>query len=310
MSVSVRPKWHILLDPSFRTIAHNTEKQFVSKVDQVFRMNTSDKAFEKDTSVSGLGRLTQIAELEPIQFESPVNGYPVTYTHLTFAKGEAISQQMYDDDSYNVIKRAPRRLMDAKMRTREFFAADIFNYGFTYGGGGSTFFNGGDGKALFATDHPIRSGGSQSNMTTMDLDEDALETAILAMTSTKDNKGELQVMNPDTLLVPRALEKEARILLDSQQRSGTGNNDINPYKGAMKLVVWDHLGAAAGGSDTAWFVLDSSQHELNWFTRQDKGIEGPEWDFESSCAKWKVWVRWSVGFSDWRGVFGSRGDNS
>lgn len=310
MSVSNRPKWPSLLDPSFRTIAEGTEKQFPSMIAKIFNVNSSDKAFEKDTSVSGLGRLAQKPEGDAIVFESPVSGYPVTYTHLTFAKGEAITHEMYEDDQYNIIKKAPKRLALAKMRSREYYGADVLNYGFTYGGGGSALFSGGDGKALFATDHPLKSGGTQSNMTTMDLDEDSLELAIVTMAATKDNKGELQMIMPDTLVVPRALEKEARILLESTQRTGTANNDINPYKGKMNLLVWDFLGAAAGGSDTAWFVLDSSQNELNWFNREDGGIDGPEYDFDTKTAKWSILARWSAGFSDWRGVFGSKGDNS
>lgn len=310
MSVSNRPTWPALLDPSFRTIYSDTEKQHPSKIGNIFNVQKSDKAYEKDTSVSGLGKLAQKPEGDAIVYEAPTNGYPVIYTHLTFGKGEAITYEMYEDDQYNVMRKAPRRLALAKARTREQFGADILNFGFTYGGGGSAIFNGGDGKSLFATDHPLRGGGTASNYTTMDLDEDALELAIVTMAATKDNKGELQMVTADTLIVPPALEKEARILLDSQGRTGTANNDINPYKGKLNLIVWDFLGSAAGGSDTAWFVVDSNQHELNWFDRDDRGLEGPEYDFDTKTAKWSVVARWSAGFSDWRGVFGSKGDNS
>lgn len=310
MSVSNRPKWPSLLDPSFRAIYSDTEKQFPSQIGKLFNVQSSDKAYEKDTSVSGLGKLAQKPEGDAIVYEAPVNGYPVVYTHLTFGKGEAITYEMYEDDQYNVMKKAPKRLALAKARTREQFGADILNGGFTYGGGGSALFNGGDGKALFATDHPLKAGGTQSNYTTADLDEDAIETGIVTMRATKDNKGELQMVQPDTLVVAPALEKEARILLESQQRTGTGNNDINPYKGRLNLVVWDFLGAAAGGSDTAWFLVDSSQDSLNWFNRDDRGLEGPEYDFDTKTAKWSVVARWSAGFSDWRGIYGSKGDNS
>jgi hypothetical protein len=115
----------------------------------------------------------------------------------------------------------------------------------------------------------------------------------------------------DTIIVPPQLEKEARILLNTTGRVGTANNDINPYQGALKLVVWDFLGSASpGGSDTAWFVLDSSLHALNFFNRSDRGLEGPEYDFDTKTAKWSVDVRNSVGFSGWRGTYGSKGDNS
>lgn len=310
MALNARPEWPILLDPSFRTVYNMTEKQFDSKIDQIFTVNTTTKAYEKDTSVSGLGRLVQKAEGDSIVFEKPTSGYPVTYTPLTFAKGEMVTKEMYDDDLTNIIKKAPARLAIAKNRTKEYFAADLFNYGATYGGGGSNLFSGGDGKALFATDHPLKSGGTQSNYVGDDLDEDSLENGIVTMRATKDNKGELQLVTPKLLLVPPALEKEARILLESTQRTGTSNNDINPYKGALKLVVWDFLGSAAGGSDTAWFLIDTDMAELNWFNRDDTGIEGPEYDFDTKTAKWSTLARWAAGFSDWRGVYGSKGDNS
>lgn len=312
--MSARPQWPQLLDPSFRAVYSQTEKEFPSLVDKVFDVQSSDKAYEKDTSVSGLGKLVRKAEGDTISYESPVAGYETLYTHLTFGLGELVTYEMFQDDQYNVIKKAPARLARAKMHAREKFAADIFNYGFTYGGGADTLFNGADGKALFATDHPLKdpqgSITTQSNYTTDDLDEDSLETALVKMRATLDNKGELQMIQPDTLLVPPALEKEARILLESQQRTGTANNDINPYKGRLNLVVWDYLGSAAGGSDTAWFVIDSKQAQLNFFNRDDRGIEGPEYDFDTKTAKWSVVARWSVGFSDWRGIYGSKGDNS
>ena len=147
-------------------------------------------------------------------------------------------------------------------------------------------------------------------MTTADLAEDSLEDAMVRMRATLDDKGQLMMIRPDTLVIPPALEKEARILLNSQQRVGTANNDINPYKGMLNIVVWDYLGSAAGGSDTAWFLLDSSMHRLTWFNRSDRGVEGPDYDFDTKTAKWSVVVRNSVGFTDWRGVFGSKGDNS
>lgn len=310
MALNARPVWPTLLDPSFRKIYNDTEKRFESKIASIFNVENTDKAYEKDTSVSSLGRLVPKSEGDSIVYSKPTAGYPVVYTPLTWALGEIITHEMYEDDLTNIMKKSPRRLSQAKMTTKEYFGADIFNYGFTYGGGGSALFNGGDGKALFATDHPLKSGGTMSNYTTADLDEDALEAAMVSMRATKDNKGELQLIQPDTLLVPPALEKEARILLESTQRTGTANNDINPYKGALKIVVWDFIGSAAGGSDTAWFLLDSSQHQVNWFNREDTGVEGPEYDFDTKDAKWSVLARWAVGFSDWRGTYASKGDNS
>lgn len=308
---STRPQWPDLLDPSFRTIYGEEVKDIPTKYQTIFNVETSQKNIEKDSSASGLSKLVQKSEGNAITYEDPNQGYDVTYTHLTWGLGSQITQEMWEDDQYGVMKRRARELAKAKTRTMEQFGADIFNNGFTAGGGGLASFTAGDAVALFSASHPRTDGGTaQSNTTTNDLAEDSLEVALVTMRATLDDKGQLQMITPDTLVVPPALEKEARILLDSTGRTGSANNDINPYKGRLNLVVWDYLGSAAGGSDTAWFVLDSSYHQLNWFTRSDRGLEGPEYDFDTKTAKWSVVCRWSAGWSGWRGVYGSKGDNS
>ncbi len=308
---SARPNWPDLLDPSFRTIYTETRQGFNSVYPQLFRVESSDRASEKESSASGLSRLVLKGEGDAIKFEDPTQGYDVTYSHLTRGLGSSITMEMWEDDQYGVMRDRPRELALAEMRTLEQFAADIFNYGFTAGGGGIATFTSGDGKALFATDHPRTDNGTpQSNLITSDLAEDSLEEVLTKMRATVDDKGQLMYIQPTTLLVPPALEKEARILLQSQGRTGTANNDINPYKGALDLVVWDYLGSAAGGSDTAWFVIDKTAAKLKFFNRSRRGVEGPDWDFLTKTAKWTLVVRNSAGFSDWRGTFGSKGDNS
>lgn len=307
----LRPAWPDALDPSFRKIFGTEVKQLPQVAPSIFNMESSSKNIEKDSSASGLSKLVLKDEAGAISYEDQNQGYDVTYTHRTFAKGTSVSQEMWEDEQFPVMRRKPKELANAMVRTKEQLAADIFNYGFTSGGGGFSPFTAGDAKALFATDHPRTDAGSaQGNYTTADLAEDSLETALVTMRATLDDKGQLQLVQPDTLIVPPALEKEASILLDSSGRTGTANNDVNPYKGRLKLVVWDYLGSAAGGSDTAWFVMDSKIHKLFWFNRSNRGLEGPDWDFDTKVARWSILARWSVGFSDWRGVYGSKGDNS
>lgn len=300
-----------LLDPIFRKIYNDQEKQLPEKRSMIFNELSSSKNNEKDSNMSGLSRLVEKAEGANITYEDRTQGYDVTYTHKTFALGGAVTHEMWEDDQHNEIRRISRDLATARVRHSEQLGADIFNYGFTDGGGGTASFTGGDAQALFDAAHTRTDGGAtQSNTSTMDLAEDALEVAMIAMRSTLDNKGQLFLVQPGTLVVPPTLEKEARILLNSTERPGTANNDINPYQGSLRLMVWDYLGAAAGGSDTAWFVLDQSVHRLNWFWRERPDLDGPEYDFDTKTAKWSVLYRASVGFSDWRGAWGSTGTNA
>lgn len=298
-----RPKWVNALDPTFRAIFNETETQFETMYDKIFHVQTSNKAFEKDTALSGIGQLEETAELEAIPYEDAAPGWDVTYVHRKFAKGRMVSQEMIDDEKFNMIAKLPRSLANAKMRTKEQAAADVFNYGFVAGGGGLATFTGGDSKALFATDHVSRDGlVTQSNKVTTALTQANLQAVISAMKTRRDSKNQIIAFNPDTLLVPTALEYTARVILESTQVVGNGNNDINPVKGALNLVVWPYL-----TSSTAWFVLDSKAHELNFFNRKDDGVKGPVFDFDNEAAKWKAVCRFSVGFSDWIGVYGSTG---
>ena len=302
----VRPKWVNALDPTFRAIFHDTENTVETMYDKIFHVLDSQKAFEKDTALSGIGQLEEVNELGAIPYEDATPGWDVTYVHRKFAKGRMVSQEMIDDEKFNMIQKLPKSLAVAKLRTFEQAAADVLNYAFTAGGGGLATFTGGDSKALCATDHVNREGTvTQSNYVTTALSQTALQTAITAMKTRRDDKNQIITFAPDTLIVPAALEFTARTILESTQVLGNGNNDINPVKGALNLIVWPFL-----SSSTAWFVIDSKAHELNFFKRKDEGVKGPVFDFDTESAKWKAVARFSVGYSDWKGIYGSKGDNS
>lgn len=308
---SQRPSWPDVLDPAFRKVWGDEIRQLQPVGMTIYNIDTSVKNIEKDTSATGLSKFVQLSEGQAGVYEDPVEGFNVTYTHRKFAGYTSISQELYEDDQFGVVFRRARDLANAKIRTQEQIAADIFNNGFTTGGGGMAPFTGPDSLSLFNTAHTREDGGAtQSNQITGDLNEENLETVLVAMRQTLDGKGQGMYVEPDTLLVPPALEKEAYILLNSQGRIGTANNDVNPYKGRLRVVCWNYLSSAFGGSDTAWFVYDRKVHQLQWFNRSDRGLEGPDWDFDTKTARWSNVTRWSNGWSNWRGIFGSKGDNS
>ena len=303
--------WADLLNSNIRKIYGDELKQVQTQYQNVFNMETSSKDREIESSASGLSQFVQTGENQPVTYEDRNQGYDVTYTHLKWTKAISISKEMWDDDRFGVMRRGTQDLARSKQRTKDQIGADIFNYGFTSGGGGKATFTAGDAVALFSAAHTRTDGGTNiSNTTTQDLAEDSLEAVLVNMRATVDDKGQLVGINPDTLLIPPALEKEARILLDSQGRVGTANNDINPYNGRLKIVVWDRIGSAAGGSDTAWFVLDTTAQKLIYFVRDDSGLKGPDYDFDNDVAKWKDSFRVRPGWSDFRGTYGSKGDNS
>lgn len=290
-----------LLTPGFRKIFNDKFSEVPMVMDSIFHVNTSEKADEKDSSISGFGLAVQTAEGAPIDYEDPVQGYDTTYTHVKYTKGFKITQEMYDDDLYNIMNKRPAALGRAMRRTAENQAASVFNNAF------STSYLGADAKPLFSTSHTRPDGGtSQSNAssTGITLSETNLETGRLAARNQLDDKGMVIDVNVDTLVVPISLEKTAHLIVDSIQRQGTADNDANFYKNKFKIVPWIYL-----TSTTAWFLLDSNNHELNWFWRKQPQFKQDEL-FDTEIGVYKSSMRLSKGWSDWRGVWGSKGDGA
>ncbi len=304
----VTPDWVDALDDIFRTIYNETLDNETPKLmyDKIFHVIQSNKAFEEDTSYSGIGLLEETPELGTVPYEDADPGWVSTYVHREFKKGRMVSKKMYQDEKWHIIESLPKTLAMAKARTYETAAADVLNYGFVAGGGGLATFDGADGQALFSTAHTNKRGTiTQSNKITTALSVAALETITTAMQNRLNSKGQVITFNPDTLIVHPNNRFKARTILETAGQVGSNYNDINTMQGALDLIVWPYL-----KNPTAYFVLDSQAHQLNFFKRTDEPVEGPVWDFDNGAAKWKVETRFSVGYSSWMGIYGSVGDGS
>jgi phage major head subunit gpT-like protein len=302
------PEWVDALDDIFRAIYNETDVNTAptAMYDKVFHVIQSNKAFEEDTGYTGIGLLEEVNELGALPYEDPDPSWTTTYVHREFKKGRIVSQKLIEDEKWHIIESLPKTLSMAKWRTYETAAADVFNYGFVAGGGGLAVFDGADGQALFSTTHTNKKGTiTQTNKITTAISQSALEAANIVASKRKDSKGQIITYKFDTLLVPTELQYKARIILETTGSIGNNFNDINTMKGALNLIVWPFL-----TNPTAWFLLDSSAHQLNFFKRVDEDVKGPVYDFDNDAAKWKVRTRFSVGYSSWQGVFGSVGDGS
>lgn len=302
------PEWVDALDDIFRTIYDETDMDMRPTLvyDKVFHVIQSNKAFEEDTGYTGIGLLEETSELGNLPYEDIDPSWTTTYVHKEYRKGRIVSKKMVQDEKWHIIEGLPKTLSVAKWYTFETAAADVFNYGFVAGGGGYAKFDGADGQALFSTAHTNKKGTiTQSNKITTALSQGALETVITTMSTRKNSKGQIITFNPDTLIVAPANRFKARVILESDGSIGNDYNDINTMKGALNLIVWPFL-----TNPTAWFVMDSKAHQLNFFKRTDEEVEGPVYDFDNGAAKWKIETRFSVGYSGWMGIFGSVGDGS
>lgn len=299
---SLRSGFGDLLEPGFRQIWDDTYNEIPQVFPTLFHVSSSEKQDEKDSAVSGFGLMAVTSEGGQVNYEDPLQLYDVRYVHLKYTKGFKISEELYDDDQYNVMNKKPQALARSARRTAESSAADVFNRAF------NTSYLGGDGVPLASTVHPRADGGSsQSNAsaTGITLTETNLETARVAARGQLDDKGmRIQVMC-DTILVPINLEKQANIIINSTMRSGTADNDYNFYKGGYKVVAWEYLTL----NTTMWFMIDSKLHQLMWFWRKKPEFK-QDTAFDTGMALFKAQARWSNGFSNWRGVWGSKGDGA
>lgn len=294
---ALTPGFHKIFDDGF------SEEPLI--LEQIFSVSTSEKDTERDTSYGGFALPFETGEGEPITYDQVYQGYDVTYRHKKYSLGFKVTREAIEDDLYRIVSRRPAEMGRAMRRGAENQAAGVFNNGF------STTYLGGDGKPLFSTTHPRPDGGtaqSNASSTGVTFTETNLETGRLALEGQLDDRGQIIDVTGDTLLIPRQLDKTAHEVIDAPMRSGTADNDPNYFKGMFGIKVWKYI-----TSTTAWFLLDKStitgRGTLTWFWRRRPEFKNDEL-FDTEYAVYKSTMRLSRGWSDWHGIWGSKGDGA
>ena len=268
---------------------------------KLFDTFKSTKAFEEDVGVSSFGLAVQKSEGAPISYDTERQAFITRYQHVTYALGFIITREVMDDDQYAVVgQRKAQGLAFSMRQTKEIVAANVYNRYNTAG------FIGGDGVTLLATNHPNLAGGTWSNQiaTASDLSEAALEQAGIDIAGFTNDRGLLIAVRPKTLVIPRQLMFEAKRILNSDGRVGTDNNDLNAIKnmGLIPETVVNHY-----LTDTdAWFIRTDVPHGMKYFERRADGFDQDN-DFDTENAKYKATARYSFGWTDARGIYGSPG---
>jgi len=296
-----------LLYPGLRKIFFETYDEIPEQYSKIFNVQTSNSATETDHGMGAFGEWEErTSEIDTVAYAKISDGGDVTYKHKAFTKGFMIGRELYDDEKYGQMKKMAKALARAGRAKVERDAITVLTKGFK---GEVGAFKGRDGLELFHDAHTlVDSEKTCSNLMTGALTEANLKRAIQMMAEQLDEAGGLIQMKATKLIIPPALEDTARRLLHSAQLPGTELNDTNEYlrNSGIEIVVMDYLGEEAGGSDTAWFLQDGSRHELNFFWRVKPEFKNEE-DFDTFVAKYRGYMRYSYGFSDWRGMVGSKG---
>ena len=278
---------------------------FPPQFSRIFRVLKSKRAIEQTTQMSGLGLLNTIAEGADVRYDQPVQGFDKTYHHNQYGLGFKMSRIMVDDDRFGTIKKMATELGKGGRETLELNVAGHFNNGF------SNSYTGPDGVELFSLLHPlVKAGGYQANELTnaADLDVPTLELALTAFRQMKDSSGKKVRVKAKRLIVPAELEFQAAELLEGRMRSDTANNTVNAFRhrdmfgSFTDWMVWDYL-----TDPDAWFIsADKEDTELRFYWRE-KPNTLHDVDFDSRTVKTAIWLRYSSGWSDFYGVFGTPG---
>jgi phage major head subunit gpT-like protein len=296
-----RDNYGKLMEPGLRKIFMDNLTYTPWQFTQIFNVNKSTKAIETDLRMGDFGLWVEKGTLDNTMYEDPVGTDLVQYRHRTFSKGFTVEKESIDDDQYGKIKKFAKKLGVRANQTVDIDATGLLNRAWTPDA------NAYKGEALIGN-HTRLDGGTRTNsLGALALNEPNLEIAHKLAAEQTDENGFLVRMNPDTLVIPRALEMTARKIFGSVYMPDAGTdgntyakNDINPFKSRYKIVVLDYL-----TDPNAWFLMDSKLHELNFFWREKPNFKNTQ-DFDSDIAKFKGRMRYSYGWTSDIGILGSK----
>jgi hypothetical protein len=268
---------------------------------EIYDTESSDRSFEEDVKLSGFGAAPVKTEGAAIDYDNGQEVWTARYNHETIAMGFSITEEAMEDNLYEQLStRYTKALARSMAYTKQVKAAYPLNNGFSA-------YTTGDGVALFSTAHPLVSGGTNANepATAADLNETSLEDAVINIAAWTDERGLLIAARPRKLIVPPALMFTATRLLETEQRVGTADNDLNALKNNGSIPEGYRVNHFLTDPD-AWFLKTDCPNGAKYFQRtaMTTGMDG---DFDTGNVRYKARERYSFGFTDPLGFYGSPG---
>lgn len=285
------------LEPIVRNWYGTAYKQHKPIYTQLFDVRTSKKAVETTMSQMGTGLFSVKGQGSAISLDTAKELYKSTHTHVAYSNGLRFTREMIEDELYNIMKGMTGALKRSELHTVEILASNVFNNAF------DSNYTGSDGKELCATDHPLGGGGTEQNepTTATDLSADAIEQAKVDLWALTDDRGLRINAMGKKLVVPPSIEADARRILESQREPDSANNAINPSYRSLELVVNPFL------TDTdAWFITTDVSDSLVFYWRRKPDFQRDN-DTMTQDMLMLATFRMSVGWDDFRGVYGSPG---
>jgi len=290
------------LEPGLNALFGLEYKNYENEHEQIYTMETSDRAFEEEVMESGFGEAPVKNEGAGVAYDQAQEVYTARYTHETIALAFSLTEEAVEDNLYDRLSaRYTKALARSMAQTKQIKAAAVLNGAFTSSIGG-------DGKPLCATDHPTLGGPDLRNelSTPADLSETSLEQALIDIAAFTDERGLKIAVQGLKLIIPKELMFTADRILKSTLRASTADNDINAIRN-MGMVPQGYTVNHFLTDPDAFFIRTDAPNGMKGFTRVaiKTGFEG---DFDTGNVRYKARERYSFGFSDPRGIFGSPGD--
>jgi len=279
-------------------------KRYGEEHKEIYETETSERSFEEETKLSGFSAAPVKNEGNAIAYDNAQEAWTARYQHETIALGFSLTEEAVEDNLYDTLSaRYTKALARGMAYTKQVKGANVLNNGFT----NSAPYYGGDGVPLFSASHPLVTGGVNSNIPTTpaDLNETSLEAAVIQIATWTDERGLLIAAKPSKLIIPPALQFVATRLLETELRVSTADNDINALKNNGSIP--DGYSINHFLTDTnAWFLTTDVPNGLKHFVRSplSTSMDG---DFDTGNVRYKARERYSFGWSDPLGMFGSQG---
>ena len=268
---------------------------------QLFDVKDSAKAFEEDVEQSSFGLAPIKPEGVGTSYDQHQQGALKRYIHVAYSLGYIVTREELADNLYTEVSmQRAQSLAFSMAQTRENVAANVYNRAGTAG------YTGADGKVLLASDHPVMSGSTQSNLlsTAAQLSEASLEDLCVQVMNASNSRSLKISLRPTALIVSTANAFEAERILKSSLQNDTANNAVNALRsrGAVPTYYVNHYFSTS--TPNYWFLRTNAPNGMNWFDREAVGFQR-DTDFDTDNAKAKSYMRFSCGWTDWRGCYGS-----
>lgn len=291
-----------VVEPILNEVFDGVYEQRADEWKMVFREQKGiPRNYHEEPVLYGFGAAPELPDGMAVTYQSGGVLFLQRYLYKVYGLAFSLTKVLVEDgDHIRIGQTYAKHLAQSLIETKETLGANILNRAF------NASYPGGDGVALVANNHPIVNGTFSNVLTTpAALSQTSLEQLLIQIRNAVDNNGKRIRLTPKKIVTGPSNVFQAEVLLKSVLRTGTADNDINPVK-SMGLLSEGQANLSRITSTTAWWIQTDAPEGLKLMMRRplEKSMEG---DFETDSMRYKATERYTFGFTDPRGLYGTPG---